>query len=90
MHGETRRDVRALVGARIRGLRERRGMGVQTLSELSDIPEFMIRALEGGRMRQMCLENLLCLARALGVPVSYATSRLSEWPSRPRSPGTSS
>jgi ribosome-binding protein aMBF1 (putative translation factor) len=68
MHGETRRDAREFVGARIRGLREDRGMGIETLSELSDIPEFMVRALEGGRM-QMRFENLLCLARALGVPV---------------------
>jgi transcriptional regulator with XRE-family HTH domain len=68
MHGETRRDVRAFVGARIRGVRERRGMDVRTLSELSDIPEFMIGALEGGGM-QMRFENLLCLARALGVSV---------------------
>ncbi|MHC5057352.1 MAG: helix-turn-helix domain-containing protein [Planctomycetota bacterium] len=69
MHGETRRDVRAFVGARIREVRERRGMGIVTLSELSDIPEFMVRALEGGRM-QMRFENLLCLARALGVGVT--------------------
>ena len=68
MHGETRRDVRAYVGARIRSLRRRRGMEIETLSERSDIPEFMIRAMEGGRTR-MRFENLLCLARALGVPV---------------------
>ena len=68
MHGETRRDVRAFVGARIRELRERQGMSVRTLSELSDIPEFMVRSLERGGM-QMRFENLLCLARALGVPV---------------------
>ncbi|MHC5057447.1 MAG: helix-turn-helix domain-containing protein [Planctomycetota bacterium] len=69
MHGETRRDARAFVGAWIRELRRRSGMGVATLSELSDIPEFMVRALEGGRM-QMRFENLLCLARALGVGVT--------------------
>ena len=68
MHGETRHDVRAFVGARIRALRERHGMSVRTLSELSDIPEFMIRTLERGGM-QMRFENLLCLARALGVSV---------------------
>ena len=38
MDGETRRDVRAFVGARIRSLREDCGMAVETLSELSDIP----------------------------------------------------
>ena len=69
MHGETRRDVRALVGARIRAIRERMGMGVRTLSALSDIPEMMIGQMERGAML-MRFENLLCLARALGVPVT--------------------
>ncbi len=69
MHGETRRDVRALVGARIRAIRERSGMGVRTLSALSDIPELMIGQMERGAM-QMRFENLLCVARALGVPVT--------------------
>ena len=68
MHGETRRGVREFVGARIRTIRERRGMSVRKLSELSDIPEFMISTIEGGRMR-ITFENLLCLARALGVSV---------------------
>ena len=68
MHGETRRDVRAFVGARIRAIRERTGMGVRTLSVLSDIPELMIGQMERGAM-QIRFENLLCLARALGVSV---------------------
>ncbi len=68
MHGETRRGTREFVGARIRAIRERRGMGVGKLSELSDIPEFMINTMEHGRM-QMRFENLLCLARGLGVSV---------------------
>jgi transcriptional regulator with XRE-family HTH domain len=68
MHGETRRDVRAFVGARIRMIRERTGMGVRTLSELSDIPELMIGQMERGAML-IRFENLLCLARALGVSV---------------------
>jgi transcriptional regulator with XRE-family HTH domain len=69
MDGVTRRDVRAFVGGRIRAIRERRGMDVRTLSELSDIPEFMIGAIERGRMR-VTFENMLCLARALGVGVT--------------------
>ena len=43
-------------------------MSVGELSELSDIPEFMIGTIEGGRMR-ITFENLLCLARGLGVSV---------------------
>ena len=69
MHGETRRGTREFVGARIRAIRERCGMDVRTLSERSDIPEFMVNTMEHGRM-QMRFENLLCLARALGVPVT--------------------
>jgi transcriptional regulator with XRE-family HTH domain len=68
MHGETRRDVRAFVGARIRQLREERGLSFRDMSDLADIPELMIGQMERGRM-QMRFENLLCLARALGVPV---------------------
>ena len=69
MHGKTRREVRALVGARIRAIRERMGMGVRTRSALSDIPEMMIGQMECGAML-MRFENLLCVARALGVPVT--------------------
>ena len=69
MHGMTRREVRTRLGARVRELRERRGMGIRTLSVLSDIPEFMIGAIERGSMR-FTIEHLLCLARALAVPVT--------------------
>ena len=68
MHGETRRGTREFVGARIRAIRERRGMDVRTLSERSDIPEFMVRQMERGRVT-ISFENVLCLARGLGVPV---------------------
>ena len=69
MHGMTRREVRTQLGARIRSLREGRGMGLRTLSALSDIPEFMIGAIERGGMH-FTIEHLLCLARALAVPVT--------------------
>ncbi|MHC5057547.1 MAG: helix-turn-helix domain-containing protein [Planctomycetota bacterium] len=69
MDGMTRRDVRAFVGARVREFRRRSGMGIRTLSEISDIPELMVGAIERGRMR-VTFENLLCLARALGVGVT--------------------
>ena len=69
MHGMTRREVGTRLGARVRELREQRGMGLRTLSELSDIPEFMIGAIERGSMR-FTIEHLLCLARGLAVPVT--------------------
>jgi transcriptional regulator with XRE-family HTH domain len=69
MHGETRRNVRALVGARIRTIREGRGLSLRALSDLADIPELLIGQMERGAML-VRFENLLCLARALGVPVT--------------------
>jgi len=68
MHGETRRGTREFVGARMRRFREERGLSISELHHLSDIPEMMIGQMEIGR-RQITLENLLCLARALDVPL---------------------
>jgi len=69
MHGMTRRGVRVEVGGRVRRLREARGTSVEALSERSDIPEFLVRAIEAG-WAHFTFEQLLCLARALGVPVT--------------------
>ncbi len=69
MHGETRRETREFVGGRIRAIREARGLSVSDLQDLSDVPELTIVTIERGRM-VMRFENLLCLARALGVPVT--------------------
>ena len=69
MYGMTRRETREFVGARIRAIREARGLSVSDLQDLSDVPELMIATIERGRM-VMRFENLLCLARALGVPVT--------------------
>jgi transcriptional regulator with XRE-family HTH domain len=69
MHGETRRDVREVVGARIMWFRVARCLSVRQLSDLSDIPELMLATIERGRTR-ITFENLLCLARALGVRVT--------------------
>ncbi len=68
MHGETRRETREFVGARIMWFRVARGLSVRELSDLSDIPELLLTTIERGRTR-ITFENLLCLARALDVPV---------------------
>ncbi len=68
MHGETRRGTREFVGARIREIREARGLSLRGLCDLADIPELMIGQMERGRML-IRFENMLCLARALDVPV---------------------
>ena len=67
MHGETRRETRRWLGARIRDVREAKGLGRRALAELADIPEPMIASMENGYMR-VTFENFLCLARALEVP----------------------
>ncbi len=69
MHGETRRGTREFVGARIRAIREARGLSLRGLCDLSDVPELMIAQMERGRM-MIRFENLLCIARALEVPVT--------------------
>jgi len=69
MHGMTRREVREMVGARIRAVRQSKGMGFRTLSCLSDIPELMIGRMERGAT-PIRFENLFCLARAMGVSVT--------------------
>ena len=69
MLGETRREVREIIGARIRQIREAQGLSLRGLCDLSDIPELMIGQMECGAML-MRFENLLCVARALGVPVT--------------------
>jgi transcriptional regulator with XRE-family HTH domain len=68
MHGETRRGVREFVGGRIRKFREAGGLSLAGLSDRSDIPEVMIAQMERGKML-IKFENLLCIARALEVPV---------------------
>jgi transcriptional regulator with XRE-family HTH domain len=68
MNGLTRREVRKRLGAKIRKLREARGLTINALSGSSDIPPVMIGQMENGRMR-ITLENLLCLSRALEVPL---------------------
>ena len=68
MHGETRRETRRWLGARIRDVREAKGLSRRALSELADLPEAMIASMEDGHAR-VTFENLLCLARALDVPL---------------------
>jgi transcriptional regulator with XRE-family HTH domain len=53
----------------MRTVREGRGLSLRALSDLADIPELLIGQMERGAML-VRFENLLCLARALGVPVT--------------------
>ena len=68
MHGMTRREVRERIGAKIMWFRAARCISRRRLSDLSDIPEILLGRIENGRIR-VTFENMLCIARALGVPV---------------------
>jgi len=75
-YGEASRwKIRREIGARIRGLREAKGLSVCDLAERSAVPEMEIGILENGR-RSVRFETLLCLAGALGVsPTSLFEAR---------------
>ena len=68
MDDEKGHGPREFVGARIRRLREARGLSVRDLSDRSDVPDFTIGAIERGK-KITRLEYLEDLARALGVPL---------------------
>ena len=69
-YGESSRwEIRREIGARIRALREARGLSVWDLAERSAVPEMELGILENGK-RSVRFETLLCLARALGVSPS--------------------
>ncbi len=77
MHYEeaSRWKIRREIGARIRGLREAKGLSVDELAERSAVPEMELGILEKGK-RSVRFETLLCLARALGVsPTSLFEAR---------------
>jgi len=68
MDGTMPPEMRCRVVTRLRAVREACGLTVEGLSVRSDIAEFIIRAIEDG-WTQYTFEQLLCLARALEVPV---------------------
>ena len=73
-HGVTRSEVRESVGARIIWYRAARCISFRELSDLSGIPEIMLGRIERGDMR-LTFENMLCIARGLGVPVTELRGR---------------
>ena len=70
-----RRRAREEIGRRIRTVRRERDLTVEELAGRSGVAEFEIGFLENGR-RSVRFETLLCLAEALGVPVTSLFERL--------------
>ena len=66
-----RRDVRKTLGARMRRLREGRGLTRRELGDRSGLSEMELGLIENGAKPVRC-EDLVCLAKGLGVsPVAF-------------------
>jgi transcriptional regulator with XRE-family HTH domain len=61
-------DRRAEFGSRVRELRLARGISQERLAELAELHRTYVSSLERGQ-RNVSLENIHALARALGVAV---------------------
>ena len=59
-------DILKAFGARIRGLRQTRGLSQEKLAEIADLHRTYISSLELGE-RNVSLKNIQALADALGV-----------------------
>ena len=64
-----RQDIRRELGARIRRLREERALSPAELGDLSGLTEMEVLFIENGR-KAIRFEDLLCLARGLGIPLT--------------------
>ena len=62
-----RRDIRKEMGARLKTLREEKGMSPDELGDRSGLTGFEVLTIENGGKPIRC-EDLICLARGLGVP----------------------
>lgn len=69
------RSIKKLVGQRIRELRERRGWSQERLAEEANLHRNYIGQIERGE-KNMGVENLVRIAKALGVSTSSLLSRL--------------
>jgi transcriptional regulator with XRE-family HTH domain len=65
------------LGQRIRKLRKEKGWRQIDLAEQSGVHEVHISDIERGA-REICLNNLLALARALGISVSELVKDIDE------------
>jgi transcriptional regulator with XRE-family HTH domain len=62
----SRRDIRRLVGARVKALREERGWSRTELGNRSGLSDLEVGFVEN-RSKPVRTEDLLCLAKGLGV-----------------------
>lgn len=58
---------RIAFGLRVRALRQARGLSQEQLAEQADLHRTYVSSLERGQ-RNVGLDNIMALARALGVP----------------------
>ena len=62
----TRRDIRKLFGARVKELREERGLSREELGYRSGMSDLEVSFIETGSKPIRC-EDLVCLAKGLGI-----------------------
>ena len=62
-------NARRRLGVRVRSSREERGLTQQSLADVIGIDRTYLSGIENGR-RNVSFENLVRLARGLGIPLS--------------------
>ena len=65
----SRRDIRRLLGARVTALREERGWSRTELGDRSGLSDLEVGFIENGS-KPVRTEDLLCLAKGLGVSLA--------------------
>ena len=59
------------IGQRIKKMRDRKGLSLRQLSELSGVERGLISKLERGQRPQVSLQVAMRIAKALGVTLDY-------------------
>jgi XRE family transcriptional regulator, master regulator for biofilm formation len=67
-----------MIGARLRRLRDKRGLSVRQLARLAEVPHETISRLENNQQRHPSLPVAMRLAKALGVTLDYLAGMYEE------------
>ncbi len=70
-------DARKAFGEAVRELRRAKGLSQEALADLAEIHRTYIGDIERGA-RNVCLQNMTRIAKALGVPLSQVVLNMEE------------